>query len=166
MPRSASVDRLHGDVTTSPLTRVGFKFAAPSVDHRGMSTLQYPPAGWYHDGHTQGALRWFDGADWTERTAPDPATQVAVLPAPPPRVAVVPTQRTPAGFTGAMTPPPPCSPRVHQQDRDARVGDDPTGGGPGPPRVTVVRLCRHDENPHAVLVGPRRGMLAEGPLRL
>ena len=66
---------------------------------------KYPPAGWYHDGRTQGVLRWFDGADWTERTTPDPAAQVAVLPPPAP---VVPTQRTPIGFTGTIaTSPPP-----------------------------------------------------------
>src|ERR1035437_4039072 len=51
------------------------------------------------------------------------------------------------------------------QDRDAEPGVDPAGDRPGCPELTVVRMCRHDEHPRNVLVGPRRGRLAEGPLR-
>jgi len=51
-----------------------------------------------------------------------------------------------------------------QQDRDVQAGVDPAGDGPGGSEVTVVWMCRHDENPLDVLVGPRRGRLAEGPL--
>ncbi|MET0432958.1 MAG: DUF2510 domain-containing protein, partial [Cellulomonas sp.] len=42
-----------------------------------------PPAGWYPDGVTPAVLRWFDGAAWTEHTAPDPAAQAAAPPAAP-----------------------------------------------------------------------------------
>src|SRR5665647_3756073 len=50
-----------------------------------------------------------------------------------------------------------------QQDRHAQTGVDPTGDGPGRPEVTVVRVGRHHENPLNVMIGPRRGRLAEGP---
>ncbi|WP_217616612.1 DUF2510 domain-containing protein [Cellulomonas sp. GbtcB1] len=49
-----------------------------------------PPAGWYPDGVTPAVLRWFDGAAWTEHTAPDPAAQVAA-PQPAPVPAPAPT---------------------------------------------------------------------------
>src|SRR5665647_2225632 len=51
-----------------------------------------------------------------------------------------------------------------QQDRDAQTGVHPTGDGPGRPEVAVVRVGSHYENPLDLVIGPRRGRLAEGPL--
>ncbi|MCG7284842.1 DUF2510 domain-containing protein [Cellulomonas sp. ACRRI] len=55
--------------------------------------LPLPPAGWYPDGVTPGVLRWFDGAGWTEHTAPDPAARV---PAPAPAPVAEPVPDAPA----------------------------------------------------------------------
>ena len=38
-----------------------------------MADSPLPAAGWYADGSTLGVRRWFDGADWTEHTRPEPA---------------------------------------------------------------------------------------------
>ena len=68
--------------------------------------LPLPPAGWYPDGVTSGVLRWFDGAGWTEHTAPDPAAQVTVPP--PARVPAVepvpdaPVHRPPGAHAAAV----------------------------------------------------------------
>ncbi len=36
-----------------------------------------PPQGWYADPHGANAMRWWDGAQWTEHTNPAPAAQVS-----------------------------------------------------------------------------------------
>lgn len=45
---------------------------------------QLPPADWHPDPHDPNQLRYWDGATWTEHTAPNPAAQPTHQPAPQP----------------------------------------------------------------------------------
>src|SRR4051794_9629827 len=78
--------------------------------------------GWYDDGH--GAMRWWDGANWTEHVAepdPEPMTEqpTAVLASP--------------YFADQPTPPGPLSPEAPRGGYPAVYAPDPgsRGGSPG-----------------------------------
>lgn len=68
--------------------RPRLKAGPVDADRRGMSDTRNPPPGWYADGVTVGAVRWFDGQRWTEHV------QVQAPPAP---YGQVPSPHAPAG---------------------------------------------------------------------
>ena len=71
--------------------------------------MTQPPAGWYED--PDGALRWWDGARWTEHTQPPPG-QAAPTQQPWPAYAAGPAGMPPGSPSGLPPGPPPGRRRV------------------------------------------------------
>jgi len=83
---------------------------------------QGPPAGWHADPYQPGtALRWWDGANWSEHTQPLPSV-------PPPGAAAGYAPHAPAAQTWGYTPPPTAQPTPSWGYVPPAIGPQHQGG--------------------------------------